>query len=389
MRARIVVLSSLIATAAGVMVIAGPTLLVPAPGSPVRLGPGPSNVVIGDVDSDGTPDLVVTGRERRVTILLGHGDGRFSSTPSGTLDVPENPSELALGDVNGDDNVDLALASHETYNVVLLFGDGHGRFRIAPGFPIAMKDGQQPHTHGLGIGDFNGDGKADLVTVNSNDDNDVAVMLGDGRGGFTRASGSPFAVGPGPYPLALGDLDADGKLDVAVTSTGFRSGPVSPAPGDRLTLLFGNGRGGFRRSDIPVKTCHTWFVAIGDVNGDRKPDLVTTHADAGFVSVLLGDGRGNFAEVGGSPFDLGQKAWYVALADLNRDGHADMVAAADTGVRALIGNGRGGFTPVPGSPFATGRGTWKLVVADVNADGKSDVATSSLETDSVTVLLGR
>jgi hypothetical protein len=66
-----------------------------------------------------------------------------------------------------------------------------------------------------------------------------------------------------------------------------------------------------------------------------------------------------------------------------------MVAAADTGVRALIGNGRGGFTPVPGSPFATGRGTWKLVVADVNADGKSDVATSSLETDSVTVLLGR
>ena len=389
MRARIVVLSSLIATAAGAMVVAGPTLLVPATGSPLGLGPGPSNVAIGDVNNDGIPDLVVTGAQPRVTILLGQGDGRFSSTPGGTLDVPENPSELALGDVNGDGNVDLALASHDSYNVVLLFGDGRGRFRLAPGSPIVMKDGRQPHTHGLGVADFNGDGKADLVTVNSNDDNDVTVMLGDGQGGFTRAPGSPFAVGPGPYPLALGDLDADGMLDMVVTSTGLRSGPVSPAPGDRLTLLFGDGRGGFRRSDIPLKTGHTWFAAIGDVNGDRKPDLVTTHADTRLVTVLLGDGRGNFAEAGGSPFDLGQKAWYIALVDLDRDGHADVIAAADTGVRVLIGDGRGGFAPALGSPFATGKGTWKLAVADVNADGKTDVAASNLESDTVTVLLSR
>jgi hypothetical protein len=214
-------------------------------------------------------------------------------------------------------------------------------------------------------------------------------MLGDGQGGFTRAPGSPFAVGPGPYPLALGDLDADGKLDMAVTSTGLRSGPVSPAPADRLTLLFGDGRSGFRRSDIPLRTGHTWFVAIGDVNGDRKADLVTTHADVRLVSVLLGDGRGNFSEASGSPFDLGQHSHYIAIVDLKRDGRTDLVAAADTGVRVLMGDGRGNFTPAPGSPFPTGRGTWKLAVADVNADGKSDVAASSFESDSVTVLSGR
>jgi FG-GAP-like repeat len=117
--------------------------------------------------------------------------------------------------------------------------------------------------------------------------------------------------------------------------------------------------------------------------------LVTTHVDSALVSVLLGDGRGNFAEAGGSPFQLGQQAWYVGLVDLNRDGRADLVAAANTGVRALIGDGRGGFTPAPGSPFTTGKGTWKLAAADVNADGKSDVAASSLESDSVSVLLGR
>jgi FG-GAP-like repeat len=200
MGVRMVVLSLLIAAAAGAMVMAGPPMLVPASGSPLSLGPGPSNVAISDINGDGTPDLVVTGRERRVTILLGKGDGRFSSTRDGTLDVPENPSELALGDVNGDGHVDLALASHDGYNVVLLLGDGRGRFRIAPGSPVVMKDGRQPHTHGLAIADVNHDGKADLVTVNSNDDNDVAVMLGDGQGGFTRAPGVALCGGSGPVP---------------------------------------------------------------------------------------------------------------------------------------------------------------------------------------------
>lgn len=143
------------------------------------------------------------------------------------------------------------------------------------------------------------------------------------------------------------------------------------------------------RAGIPLRTGHTWFVAIGDVNGDGKPDLVTPHSHDRLLRVLLGDGRGSFTEASGSPFDLGQKAWYIALVDLNRDGNADVVAAADSGVRVLLGDGRGAFTQAAGSPFATGKGTWKLGVADVNGDGKSDVVTSNLESDSVTVLLGR
>ena len=366
------------------------SLLVPAAGSPIRVLTATGNVVIGDVNSDGRADLVATSSaDRRVAVLLGQGDGRFAPAPDGVLDVPESPHEIALGDLNADGHLDIALASHESYNVILLFGNGRAGFRPASS-PVAMKDGRQPHTHGLGITDFNGDRHADLITVNSNDDNDVAVALGDGRGGFMRSAGSPFQVGPAPYPMALGDLDSDGRMDVVVTSTGLGAASTSGgSPADALTLLLGDGRGGFTRRRIPMRTGRTWFVAIGDLNGDGKRDLVTTHTEDRRLSVLLGDGRGSFAEVGTSPVDLGQKAWYVALADLNQDRNADVVAAAETGLRVLIGDGRGGFTPAAGSPFATGKGTWRLVVGDVNRDGRSDVAASNLESASVSVFLGR
>ncbi|HET6574534.1 MAG TPA: VCBS repeat-containing protein [Fimbriiglobus sp.] len=124
---------------------------------------------------------------------------------------------MGLGDVNGDGKLDLALADHDSYNVTVLLGDGRGGFASAPGSPFVAKQGDHPHTHGLVLGDVSGDGKLDLLTVNS-DDNDVAVLLGDGKGVFRPAPSSPFAVGPSPYPPAVGDVNGDGRVDV-VTPT--------------------------------------------------------------------------------------------------------------------------------------------------------------------------
>jgi hypothetical protein len=366
---------------------AGPALFVPTAESPIAVAGGPGNVALGDVNGDGKLDLIVaSGKGKSITVLLGQGDGRFRPAPGKPVVVPDHPSEMVLRDLNGDGKLDLALGSHDSYSVTLLLGDGNGGFALAPHSPIIMKEGKHPHTHGLNAGDLNGDGKLDLVTVNSNPDNDVSVVLGDGRGGFTRAPGSPFAVGPGPYPGTLGDLNGDGHLDIIATTTDHSKD--GEAVSRELTTLIGDGRGGFRRSQIPLRTDHPWFVAVSDVNGDQKPDLVATHSERSELTVLLSDGKGGFTEVNGSPFDLGNAAWYLAIADVNGDGKADVVAAGE-GVRVMLGDGKGGFRTAPGSPYATGKGAWQLAVGDVNGDGKPDVVTSNLESNSVSVLIGQ
>src|SRR4029079_14414330 len=185
--------------------------------------------------------------------------------------------------------------------------------------------GRHPHTHGLALGDMNGDRNLDLITVN-NADNDVSIAFGDGRGRFTRAPAS-FAVGPSPYPSARADVNNDGRLDIIATATA--TGPLRAQQLPQsfaLTLLLNDGRGGFRRSELPLRTGQPWFAAIGDVNGDGKQDVIATHHEQSELTVLLGDGAGRFAEAAGSPFSFGRSAFALVLADMNQDGRLDALA---------------------------------------------------------------
>ena len=356
----------------------------------IALQSKPSNVELADLNKDGRLDLIVASDEAKtVTVMIGEkGGAPFRAATARTITLSESPGEMAVGDVNGDGHLDLALDHHESYNVSLLLGDANGSFSTAPNSPIVMKQGQHPHTHGLGLGDFNGDGKLDLATVN-NEDNDISVALGDGRGGFTNAPGSPFAVGPSPYPLTLAEVNGDGRLDIV--SNASATGPNRAqqlATSRALTLLIGDGHGGFKRNDVPLRTGQPWSAAVGDLNGDRKPDLVATHHDQSSLTVLLSDGAGGFREIGGSPFDMGHNVWRFALADVNRDKRLDVIAAGGDSVRVLLGDGTGNFKPAPLSPFATASGTWRLALGDINADGKPDIVTSNTDSKSVTVLLG-
>jgi hypothetical protein len=356
-------------------------LFRPAPGSPFRSGAPPSDVAAVDVNGDRKPDLVVAEPAVGVAVFLGDGVGGFMRAPAAPSRVAAEPVPhlLAAGDIDGDGSVDLAFASHDSHEVALLRGDGLGGFWPTLGPSVAALTSGKPHNHGLALVDVDGDRRLDLVTSNANDGS-VSVLRNTGKGRFAPLSGSPFRVGRGPYPPVLGDLDSDGRLDL-----------VTPdIDGGTLSVLLGS-KGGLRPAPgSPIRvTARPYHLALGDLDGDGDLDLAATHDDTTMVSVFLGDGRGGFRAAPDSPFEAGPRGWGLALTDLDGDGRADLAIAAPGGIRVMLGDGKGRFTNAAGSPFPAGQGVWRLAVADLNGDGALDIVAPDWKGETIGVLLGR
>jgi hypothetical protein len=351
-----------------------------AKGSPVSTGRQPTDIGVADVNRDGEPDLVTANAgSRDLTVLLGDGSGGFRPAPGSPVPAGMPAHLLVLGDLNRDGNPDMAVTCHDSNTVAVLLGDGTGRFsrRQRSHFP-ALRGGAA-HNHGLALGDVNGDGNPDIVTSNHRDGS-VSVLVGDGKAGFAPAAGSPFAVGRGPYPLALADLNGDSKLDIATPNVADNS----------VSLLFGDGKAGFEPSPgSPIATeFRPYFIAAGDINGDGKPDIVTSHDDRDFVAVLIGGGRGTFVKTPNPPVEMGGRAGEVVLVDLDGNGTSDIVAGTGQDVVVVkLSDGKGGFRQAAGSPFPAGNGPWAVTVADLNGDRKSDIITANFEGNSISILL--
>jgi hypothetical protein len=357
-----------------------------APGAPVPVKGEPSNILIGDMNNDQKLDLIVAcSGARSITVLEGKGNGQFGAVLSNTT-LAEPPGEIALGDLNGDGKLDVAVSAHDSYAVVLLTGDGKGGLATASTSPIVMKLGQHPHTHGIAVADINRDNKLDLVTCN-NEDNDISLAFGDGRGNFTRAP-QTFPVGPSPYPFATGDVNNDGSPDIVATASATGPSRREQLPLSRaLTLLLSDGKGSLKPQKLPIRTGEPWFAAVSDLNGDGKADILATHHDQSALTVMIGDGRGGFTEANGSPINFGVSLFNVIVADADRDGRMDVVATTGNSARVLLGDGRGAFKQAASIPV--GPGAWRMAAADLNGDGAVDVVTSNSEGDSVSVLLGK
>ncbi len=352
-----------------------------APGSPFTVGTKPMSVAVGDFNGDGKPDLAIASGDGTVTVLLGTGGGGFAAAPGSPFPAGSGPSAVAVGDFNGDGKPDLAIADYDANRVTVLLGDGTGRFTAAPSSPFPA--GSQPDS--VAVGDFNGDGKPDLAIANYNSNN-VTVLLGDGAGGFTAAPGSPFSAGTQPFSVAVGDFNGDGKPDLAISNVA--SGNV--------TVLLGNGTGGFTAAPgSPFAVgAYPESVAVADFNADGKLDLavagVGLYQSTGLnVTVLLGDGAGGFTAAPGGASATGDAPTALAVADFNEDGLPDLaVINPETGtVAILLGNGTGGFTSATGSPFTAGAQAVALAAGDFNADGKPDFAVANYGSNNLTVLL--
>jgi hypothetical protein len=246
---------------------------------------GPFFITTGDFNGDGKADLAVANPGGQdVTILLGNGDGTF--TTASPVTVSGEPDSIAVADFNGDGNADLATVNENTNSVTVLLGAGDGTFHAVAASPAT---GDAPIS--IATGDFNGDGKPDLAVANSYVDTlepgSVTILLGVGDGTFTPGAAT-LATGYLPDSVAVGDFNGDGKADLVTANSLGNAAVVQNGIGiGTATVFLGNGDGTFTTAASPAAGDNPVFAALGDFNGDGFADLAAVNSATGSVTVLL------------------------------------------------------------------------------------------------------
>jgi hypothetical protein len=340
------------------------------PAVPYAVDSHSTQVATGDFNGDGKLDLVTAHPEAsRVDVLPGNGDGTFGVAR--TFAAGGSPSCVAVGDFNSDgklDLLDLVTVYNSTANIGILLGNGDGTLGTAQTYAVGSGSV-------VAVADFNGDGKLD--TANASADG-VSVFLGNGDGPF--GSAQMRQIDFGPQSALVGDFNADGNLDLATANHYC----VDYDCGGSVTVLLGNGDGSFTTQNYVLTPMEPYSMAIADLNGDSKPDLVTANFYNN-VGVLLGNGDGTFGAA--SFFDTGSNPLSVAVGDFNADGKVDVITANldSHDVSVLLGRGDGtlgpalnfGISPSPGS----------VIVGDLNGDGKLDAVAADMVVGELNVLL--
>jgi FG-GAP-like repeat len=348
---------------------------------PTNFGAGsvPTSIAARDLNGDGRPDLVVANRGSSggadgVSVLI-NSTLAGATTPSfaGPTDFAAGttPTAVALGDLNGDGMPDIVVANGAGISVLLNTTTAGA---MTPSFALASPFAAGSAPSDVVLGDFNLDGKADIAATNSSG---VSVLLNTTTAGsavpsFTAASA--FAAGSAPTALAAGDLNGDGKPDLAVTNSEGLSvllnttaaGAVTPSFTLPTTFAAGVGARG---------------LAIADFNGDGKPDLAVVGANG--VTLLLNTttpGAITPTFTAASTVAAGNGPTSVAAADVNGDGRPDLVVTNSGGVSVLLNTTvPGAATPsfAPPASFAAGSGPTSIAVSDVNGDFAPDLAVAN------------
>ncbi len=401
----------------------------------------PISTGIGDLDGDGIPDLAVASTGRWdlyfdyyhpgfITVYLGQGDGTFESTGEEYM-VGDRVYDIAFEKLDNDQHLDMVAINPYMDSGIVFPGNGDGTFKTAAGFEA------EHNPMAIAAGDWENDGDLDLVVANygniGDDPGCVSIHLNNGDGTFQNDE--PLWLGDALGDVALGDVDGDGDLDLAVSKHGYfdpdtwieypgcvfirlntgegihyepRPYRISDYPGpvafgdldgdDALDLivvdqddpgaivvLTGNGDGTFGTA-VYYEADGVNSIALGDLDGDDDIDIAASHSSEDVVSIRLGNGNGTLGEA--VHYNAGDRPESVAIGDFDGDSNVDLVTGDVTGdtVSVLLGNGDGTFNNAV--QYDAGEAPRSVSTGDLNGDEILDLVASNLYSDRISVLLG-
>ena len=298
------------------------------------------------------------------------------------------PKGLAVGDVNRDGHTDIAVCTSWGYDGIALLGDGLGAFHsVSP--PNEIDGDGEPVR--LVLADFNKDGRLDIA-MNAPEDDKILLYFGDGKGNFPAPAKEIDGV-PKSYAMTVGDVNHDGNLDLIVDC------PSQPAGSSQITVLLGDGMGDFNQLNVST-IGEPASVQVGDLNGDGNPDLVVAGAlpkntSGNFIVTYLGDGTGTFTMKQTLNLGQGSLRGDVALGDFDEDGKLDVAfpvtslqlhGTKSTKLLLFFGDGTGNLNAGP--VLTVGQEPHTVIALDFNHDGHLDLAVSNRSDGTVTALAG-
>ncbi len=363
-------------------------------------GTNPRSVAIGDLDGDGKPDLVVVNQGSNTISVFKNTSSNASITATSfatkvDFTTGTTPFLVAIGDVDLDGKPDLVVANYGANSVSILRNTATNGSITSSSFAAKVDFTTGISPFAVAIGDIDGDGIPDLAVANFSS-NTVSIIRNTSIPGSITASSFAakvdFATGTNPYSLAIGDLDGDNKPDLAVSNQGANSISLL-----RNTATIGSISSGSFATKVDFATgTSPYFLALGDLDGDGKSDIAVANQGSNSISVFQNTStNGSISTSSFAPkvdFTTGSQPYLVTIGDIDGNGKPDLVASNNASNNLSIFRNTYTSGSITTSSFAakvdfaTGTGPVVVAIGDIDGDGKSDLVVANFNSNTVSVL---